>query len=367
MFKKAVTYFTEGIPPRNSFVPGIRGAGQYLNRIFRDMPPGLVRIMKIQPVFALTSAVLCILLFRRGFEYVPVVFILVLVAFFYIILRVYRQWESAGVRGRMADALLLFILNDMLLFVVPFYLESMTIRSINVLYVIILAGLTIIINWYYLYDKWISRSPLRASIFHALVFFSVLNVVLPVVFAMRSFWNVVISGIIALLSMFIFIYPHMHVLKDKKNLRLVTAGIVLVLAALIAGRSIIPPVPLRLMSTTAATGVADNNPLEPFDVLAADSPREIYFFTSVFAPRGLRDDISHVWYRNGKKLFSVTLKDIRGGRRQGFRTWSRHLALEGAGIYTVEVWNGGGQFLGKGSFILKQPSAEDTGEREKAI
>ncbi|PKL39576.1 MAG: hypothetical protein CVV44_04965 [Spirochaetae bacterium HGW-Spirochaetae-1] len=367
MFKKAAIYFTEGMPPRSSFVPGIRGMGQYLNRVFTDMPPGLIRIMKIQPIFALTSAALCILLFRRGFEYVPVVFVLVLVSFFFIILRVYRQWESAGVRGRMADALLLFILNDMLLFVVPFYLESMTIRSVNVLYIIILACLVLIINWYYIYDKWISKSPLRTSVLYALVFFSVLNVVLPVVFAMRSFWNVVISGIIALLFMFIFIYPHMHIHKNKKNSRLVTAGIVLVLAALTAGRSIIPPVPLRLMSTTAATGVADNNPLEPFRVLEYDSPREIYFFTSVFAPRGLRDDISHVWYRNEKKLFSVTLKDIRGGRRRGFRTWSRHLALEGAGVYTVEVWNGGGQFLGKGSFVLEQPPAGETGEREKAI
>ena len=316
------------------------------------MPPGLSRLMNLQPITALLTSLACIFLLRKGYEHAPIMIIFVFFAFFYLTFRL-RIQKRGGILPKMWDTALLFMINDMIIFVMPFYFESMTFPSRNMVFAPVLLFLAVLAHWYRLYQRVVLPYPMIGSIFYSLTFFCVLNFIFPVFLGMRNQWSLLLSGIIASISVIIFINPHIPVLRHRKNAVLSLIGIALFLAVLWFGRSAIPPAPLMLVNATACSGVTDLMPVNPFTAAGAGAFQEVYFFSSIYAPRGLREKIYHTWYHDGEGLFSVNLREIYGGRKQGFRTWSRHTILEGPGKYTVEVWTEGGQLVGSRNFYLR--------------
>jgi hypothetical protein len=122
----------------------------------------------------------------------------------------------------------------------------------------------------------------------------------------------------------------------------------------------VPPAPLFLARAVAARGVAELEPVEP--VVGGVVPAatvlewgELAAYTAVYAPAGVRQPIAHVWWRNGARLARVTLPTpVRGGRRQGFRTYSRYADLEPPvdGRYRVDVVTASGQLIGRLRFTV---------------
>jgi hypothetical protein len=317
------------------------------------MPPGVERLMRFQPLAALATGLACILLLRRGLDYIPVAALCVLFAFIYITLRPFLFRENAATMTvKLSDLAIIYLINDMLLFVTPFYFESMTFTSRNAVFAILLAGLVVTVNWYTLYERRVLRSPLTGSLFYALAFFCVLNFIFPVIFGMRNIWSLALSGILAGGMVIVFMYPAAGAGNGGNRLRLF-AGVAAALIALWSGRSLIPPSPLRMTYATACAEISGYRPVLPFDSIKAQEMLEVYFYSSIFAPRGLSERVDHVWFHGGRRLFTVRLSEIRGGRKEGFGTWSRHAVVEGPGKYTVEVWTAGGQLLGKKSFTVE--------------
>lgn len=353
MIKRIINYFSEGIPDYKSYQPGFTGLYRYLQNIITDIPPGLARLMKIQPVFAFFSGLACIFLLRKGFSYAPIIIFTSVFAVFYVIFRIYRLRGKKSLMKRVWDLALLLVLNDMLFFIIPFYFESMTLFSRNITVAPILIILAVTANQIYLYKRWVARYPLVSAIFFSLIFFFVLNIIFPIIFGMRNIWSLSISGSIASLTAILYVYPHLGILKSRKNGLLFTAGVVIFFISLWFGRSLIPPSPLRLIEATACETIFNNDPLNPFTANSYEEGERIYFYSAIFAPRGLKERIVHIWYYNGNKFQTVNLKEITGGREKGYRTWSFHTVREKPGKYAVEVWTAGGQLLGRRDFILE--------------
>ncbi|MFH0974570.1 MAG: DUF5924 family protein [Spirochaetota bacterium] len=353
MIKKIIRYYSEGIPPRKNFPAGFPGLLLYIKNIFNEMPPGISRVLKLQPVIAFGSGFAVIFLLKRGFEYIPIITVFIIFTFVYLAFKIYLMKNSSAIPAKLADITVMFSVNYMLLFILPFYFESMTFPSRNIVFGLIIAGLAVISNWYYLFEKLILNSIFASSVYYALIFFCVLNFIFPVIFGMRNIWSLVISGSIAAVTALMFLYHHIRIKKDLKAAAKFTSGLVLSLALVWFGRSFIPPAPLKLISAIACEGIEEYRPVLPFTINSIENVNEAYFFSSIFAPKGLKEKIDHVWYFNGKKLLSIHLSEISGGRNYGFGTWSKHTIMEGPGIYTVEIWTSGGQFLGEGSFVLR--------------
>lgn len=365
--RRLARFFTEGFPQRSAFPGGLMGLYAYAVHVFREMPPGLARIMRLQPVLAIAMSVVCIVFWRRGFEHIPVVVFLIILAIGCIALRLYLLRNRAN---RMLDTLanfaVLFALSNVLFFVLPFYLESITFPSLNILFGAVLLGIAVIVNWYDLYDRWVLQRPLAGSIFYALTIFCVLNFIFPVIFGMRNVWSLLLSGGLSGLFVILFAFPHMSVARSLANALKAFGGIALVLAAVWLGRSAIPPAPLRLTAATACGSIESYRPVAPARVITGSGAQEVFFYSSIFAPLGLSEGIVHVWYHEGKKLLEINVSEIRGGKREGFGTWSWHRPREGAGRYTIEVWTRGGQLLGRGGFIYREAAhSPENGEGGK--
>ena len=100
---------------------------------------------------------------------------------------------------------------------------------------------------------------------------------------------------------------------------------------------------------------------EPVDVIhgtisAATVARwgELAASTAVYAPGGLRQAIEHRWSRNGERFARIPLSPVRGGRAEGFRTYSttRNLKPPLEGRYTVDVVTASGQLIGRVRFTV---------------
>src|SRR5262249_60121511 len=91
-------------------------------------------------------------------------------------------------------------------------------------------------------------------------------------------------------------------------------------------RAVVPPAPLFLARSVAARTVTD---LTPVDVIQGVVPAAtvaewggLAAYTSVYAPGGLRQAVQHVWSKNGVPIARIPLSPVRGGRAEGFRTYS---------------------------------------------
>jgi hypothetical protein len=111
-------------------------------------------------------------------------------------------------------------------------------------------------------------------------------------------------------------------------------------------RHSIPAAPMRLARAgigTVMRGWELQDATTRFEV----PPAQLVCFTSVWAPRGLKDALYHVWTKDGRVVDRVALI-VRGGDASGFRTWSikQQLGKRPGGTWTCTVETAAGQRLG---------------------
>src|SRR5699024_849998 len=114
----------------------------------------------------------------------------------------------------------------------------------------------------------------------------------------------------------------------------------------------IPPATLRTTAVVISTqmNTATRSPGPARDDYGVADLRHggLYAFTAIKAPRGLHQNVLHIWSHNGEVVDRIELEIVGGSREQGFRTWS-HKASFGphpAGNWRVEVRTDDGQLIG---------------------
>jgi GNAT superfamily N-acetyltransferase len=196
---------------------------------------------------------------------------------------------------------------------------------------------------------------------HALLGFSVfaaLNVALPLV-GVQPILALEVSAVMAALALApAFRREGLSGWLRAHALALAAAALALVLVWF--ARGLVPPAPLVLARAVAARGVAELEPVEPVHggVVPAATVLEwgeLAAYTAVYAPAGVRQPITHIWWRDRRQIARVVLPTpVLGGRREGFRTYSRFTDLKApvAGRYRVDVVTASGQLIGRLRFTV---------------
>jgi hypothetical protein len=150
------------------------------------------------------------------------------------------------------------------------------------------------------------------------------------------------------------------------RLPLLSLMLITLAAGLWQARSWVPPANLRLIGITLSQQI-DHEQRIPGDsfsqIYAATLNREgLYAWTAVRAPRGLHEKIHHVWLHNGVEVDRITL-DIRGGRDEGYRAWTRKLNFpdDSVGSWQVRVVTDSGQLIGLTRFTVSEDIGIDPG------
>jgi hypothetical protein len=234
-----------------------------------------------------------------------------------------------------------------LFFALPFFFYA-SVKALDIghgIFLLLLTAMSAVSLWDPLTEKLLKR-PLLASALPAFGSFAALTAVLPALglSTQVSMWLAVLSAVIG--------FPIITAASIEPGRRLKWVGLSCALSLLfpllmyLGAARIVPAAPLRLVDAAIGTELVGRWVAEPVTKLD-HVPARLHCATAIASPLGLRDQLFHVWRKDGKERARVALK-IVGGRKQGWRTHSR-ITPGVPGKYTCTVETANGQLLGSRS------------------
>ncbi len=248
--------------------------------------------------------------------------------------------------------------QETLFFTLPFLLATTVWSSGQALFTLLLIGMAIFSIVDPLYYRVADRLRWLYLAFHAQCVFLVVLVTLPIMLQLTTGQSLKL----ALAAMLLFSLPSLlHLTAGQRGRRWVMMLTLLPLLAGLAwtGRIWVPPANLWLGSAALspafdveARAPRGELPLTP-EALAASG---LYAYTAIRAPRGLREEVFHVWRHEGEEVDRIPLT-IEGGREAGYRAWShkQNFPSRPEGRWRIDVMTDGGQRIG----VLRFRVAED--------
>lgn len=322
-------------------------------------------------VLSLVGGVVTLALFRRGPEYFPWLLGSLLLCWLAAVVLVQlrprlegRPWLRLAIDWSVQG-----LYQDVLIVLLPFYYASTTFLSKNAVFFLLIAAAAILTTFDPWYQAIVLRWPRAGHLLFAFSCFTSLNVALPLV-GLRSGWAAPLAGGLASLTLIPAIHSSLprgpslprgqalargRVLPGMLRPILAAAGVLFAFWGVSEIRAWIPPAPLHLARGTLARSVSALEPVEPRSVISVEELQAwngVVCFTAIYAPPGLEESISHVWRKDGVVVATAKLSPIRGGRAQGYRTYSRRPDLGPApvGEWSVEILTAHGQLIGRTRF-----------------
>ena len=311
---------------------------------------------------SLTGGVLTLFVFRRGLPNVAwiVGYLLLLWLVFAVLVELRQPLAESGRRaGRLvvtaADYTIQTLYHGLLLFVLPAYYASATLTSLNVVFLVVLVLLAILATFDPWYRALVHPRPWLGYVFFVISIFAALNVALPLV-GLAPILALMASAFAASLA----ITPVVRRAGGRtwRAALRVTVALGVVAAALAAvGRAWIPPAPLFMARAALVWDLPDLDAIEalPTTLSVADvKERGLVAYTAIYAPACLRQSVSHVWRHRGRVIQVVSLAPVLGGRREGYRTYSRKTSFpdDAEGRWSVDVVTASGQLIGRLRFQI---------------
>jgi hypothetical protein len=239
-----------------------------------------------------------------------------------------------------------------LFFTLPFYWRARAGTGAQLAFVALLGLAAAITLWDPLLGT-VARRPIAGALLRAVATFAGVNALLPILgFSNRASLTAasVASSLLWGLGALVQSEPGS---RRRVLVTVVPASLALGLAsALPLARRAIPAAPLRLVQAAIGTEVRDWTLLDPTRRFSG-VPSKLACFSLVWAPRGVRDALVHVWTRDGVEMDRIPL-NIRGGGAWGFSTWSikHNLGANPAGTWTCSVETTSGQVLGQETAVV---------------
>jgi hypothetical protein len=267
-------------------------------------------------------------------------------------------------RGRLRLVINYFHKNfyqQLLFFLLPVYWASATAWSLNVLFVVLVAGSALISTLDVFYDRHLSVRRGLLAVFFAFNLFACINVMLPVLWGISNRVALPLSAGLAV-GAFATIRHRLRELASFPVRRQVGVAAMALVLLVALGRPLIPPAPLRVMSAHFGSGI-DRRGLRVtglLDSLPAGWSGRVYVVTAIYAPLGLRDRLEHRWYQDGRLVYSSPSYEVAGGRGEGFRLWTSGTVnlLRAGSRVRVDVRTESGQLVGRAEIRAAGPGAE---------
>ncbi len=307
--------------------------------------------------WAMASGAVVVVLARERYELVPWV-----VAFLGLTWLSTLLFTRAGIlasgsrvvrlsRG-VASYLTRVMYQETLFFLFPFYLASTTLRSLNVVFIAVLAVLAVVACLDLLFDRLLREHPVFAFSFFSIVTFAALNFLLPLMLALRLRIAMPVAAGAAFAAAIPLAFSGQRRTDVTRVIGLASA-LCLVAAAVLLLRTAVPPVPLRLVSPTFARSIdpASLALNQPFgDSVSLDRLNGVIVFgCRVVAPSRLPTTLAVEWTLDGEPLHLSRQVEVIA-HHGGFRLWDSTRRTHHSprpGRYVVTVLTDDGQLVGR--------------------
>ena len=308
-------------------------------------------------IASLVGGLLTLFVFRRGLPHVGwiVGYLLLLWLLVAVLVQVRDTLQTSDKRAHQlvltaTEYTVQTLYHGVLLFLLPAYWAATTLASPNVLLLVLLAALALLATIDPWYRAIVHPWPWFGYVFFVVSMFGALNLALPLV-GVPPFAALLVAAWLAVVGL-------TPAVRRARQWRWITAVVVTTIAGLAAAAVIghwcvvVPPAPMFLARAELGWTVGTLDSLEPVAgaIRATDlHERGLVAHTAIYAPAGLRQPVEHVWRHDGRIINVVGLTPVQGGRREGFRTFSRKTAFpsDSVGRWTVDVTTEAGQLIGR--------------------
>ncbi|MCA1930522.1 DUF5924 family protein [Rheinheimera sp.] len=245
--------------------------------------------------------------------------------------------------------------QETLFFALPFFLAATDWDQPQAFFTLLLLCCALVAVIDPAYNRLLTKQRALFLLYHCFSLFAVLMVVLPLLFFMTTTQSLGLALIISALLSIPSIRP---LLAQPGRWRLPVLSLLLVVMAtsIWFSRSLIPAPVLNLNDIRLSQHMdyAQRLPGAAITELSqAELKRGLYAYTSVRAPRGLKEQIYHEWIHNGQSIERIPL-NISGGREGGYRAWTRkqQFPQDAVGKWKIRVVTDSGQLLGAIRFTV---------------
>lgn len=312
-------------------------------------------------VASFVGGCLSLLVFRRGLPRVSVIIGYLLLAWLlFVVITVIQRPEASRARRFVVTATeytVQTLFHGLLLFTLPAYYASATLSSINVAFVLALLVLALLATFDPWYQAVVAPRPWMRYVFLVVSTFAALALALPLI-RMPAYPALLLSAWISVFAL----APAIQRARGWRPRRAVgvASGLALAATAFVGVfPGFVPPAPLSLsrsLMTWSVDGLEPAGPLDPrISAVALKQVGSIVAYTAIYAPQGVKQGVVHVWRRDGEVVGVLPVSPVEGGRREGFRTFSRKTAFPAnpAGRWSVDVMTTSGQLIGRLRFTVE--------------
>lgn len=318
--------------------------------------------------YALFLGVMVILFAQKGFEHARVLAatlggaLLVMLVVFRIFGAGKEQKENvhksrgSKIRFLLITYLLKNLYQPMLFFVLPFYWKSSSIDSVNGWFVFLLGVLAFLSTMDIIFDRFLVRHRIWASIYYGLTLFAGLNLVIPASFPnVPTLVTLLTSAFLSVVGFWLLHFP-LGSLKEKRSWIILLAAALSFTSIVYVARRGIPPVPLYVQHGAVGPERLPDGRLA-LEVGAVHTTRlgDLWAVIEVALPGGEGDAFRHVWrYRDGDFAQDVPTEKAPGDKPGTLRLTSalkmETLPAKVVGRWTVDVVTEDGQIVGRTRF-----------------
>jgi hypothetical protein len=331
-------------------------AGGPLRRAWAWLHAHALLLWWLHSLWALAWGVAFMWLGSRQFTWLRVAFVYFAIIWATsLLLRLIVDGERLSPRSSSRTRLVVNYVNknfyqQMLFFVLPIYWASASWGAPNLLFVAIVALSALLSTSDVIYDRHVSTDPDLTAIFFAFNLFVCANVALPILWSLSTLDAMRLAAVLALAGFVTLRFHPGHFARARTWVVLAAA------AALLAffiewGRPLVPPAPLRLVSTQFGLGLSRHRltVASPVQALEAGHDGPVFGVSAIHAPLGLKDRVRHRWTAGGHELFRSGYYEVAGGRQQGYRLWTSVRLPRGIPAGALELWveTEGGQLIGR--------------------
>ena len=274
---------------------------------------------------------------------------------------VQAQRRGAGRRAKVSFYVMTYVLKNlyqgMLFFLLPFYWRTAVLDAPTRWFVLALAILAVLSTLDVVFDQFLMRWKLGASIAYFFILFACLDLVIPALLPdTRAVLSLMGAAAIAAIVFWTMHTPLSAFLRPAGVLLFMLAVSTAVATAYF-GRRVIPPVPMHV--ATGAVGpelLPDGRLAMHVSTLHRDFIREMHALTDVVTPGGRGERLFHVWRHEGVEVQRGAIEPSGDPPPGTVRLRSTLHALDLdediSGEWSVDVVTEDDQLIGRVSFLV---------------
>ena len=245
--------------------------------------------------------------------------------------------------------------QESLFFALPFFLAATDWDQPQAVFTVLLVCCALVAVIDPAYNRLLTKRRALFLVYHCFSLFAVLMVVLPLLFFMTTTQSLGLALVISALLSIPSIRP-LLAQPGRWRLPLFTLTLVVMTTSIWFSRSLIPAPVLNLNDIQLSQHMDYEQRLPGAaitELSLAELQKGLYAYTSVRAPRGLKEQIYHEWIHNGDSVERIQL-NIAGGREEGYRAWTRKQQFphDAVGKWKIRVVTDSGQLLGATKFTV---------------